>query len=363
MSDPAQNFPQCPTSVSTVVNSAPRPAPFNSPASEQTRDVDTQTIVLRKDRAPLWPHHMPEARREPNLDSYGPDISRQLATFSGDVSSTFPVTATEVQTFVNCPHAHRLRHRMGFESGRLITVTLDDLERYRVNVSRGRIIHLYLQRHEHGWSEETMRRIMHDTIARSVDYPLASPEQYVDEFLPDIRRFLASAQYELLRTADEVHRERSIYLRVPGQPGCEVEAKPDVMFRTNGRWYIIDYKTASFHGERNPLEAVLHDSLRYEMQAALYLAALRAAVGEHAVDSFTYFYTAHGLAVQEMPTDAWLGGAMALLPLISGWMQKGISGPMTPTWSQSKCAGCDFRNTVCKPLGDPDGAPQPRQDR
>lgn len=339
---------------------APRPAPFNpATGSVPAQVIEPQTIVLRKDRAPNWPHDLPDPPIDLSMESYGPAIARRLATFCDEVSSTYPFTATELQTFANCPRRYQWHHHLGASFGRLITVMPDDLERYRVNESRGRIIHLYLERHEHGWGEGKMRQVMRDSIARSVDYPLEKPEQYVDEFLPDVHRFLTSEQYELLRAADEVHRERAIHVHIPGQPGCEVEAKPDVMFRHNRRWYVIDFKTANFSGSPSPLSALLEDTLRYELQAALYLIALQSWVGKHAVDSFTFFYTAHGVAVQETPSDVWLDGWRAMVPSISRLIQKKAFGPLDPQWSRSKCSGCTIRDTVCKPVGDPDGTPRP----
>ena len=341
-------------------HSAPTPAPFNAPAVPTPTNIITpQTFVLRKDRPPYWPHDLPDEPLDLNNHIFGPDIARRLASFCDELSSDYSCTATELQTFANCPRQYYWQHHLGTRNGRLLPVMQDDLARHRVHESRGRIIHLYLQRHEVGWSETKMRDKMRDTIVRSVDYPLEAPEQYVPEFLPDIQRFLASKQYELLRTADEVHRERPITVRIPGQPGCEIETRPDVMFRNNRRWYVIDYKTANFSGSPNPLLSLLDDTLRYELQAALYLIALQECMGKHAVESFTFYYTAHAVAVQETPTDVWLDGWRAIVPSISRWIQKKNFGPAEPRYTQHKCTGCPFRDTVCKPVGDPDGTPRP----
>lgn len=361
MSDaPRHTLPSGP--AARAIQSAPLPAPFTpADASSGAAPIEPQTIVLRKDRPPYWAHDLPNEPRDLTYERYGDVVAQRLVTFWNEVHPSATFTATELQCFATCPNQYRWRYVHGARNGRLITPTLDELERTRVDASRGQIIHLYLQRHEDHWSEATMCDKLRDTIARSVDYPLASPEQYVEEFLPDVQRFLASPQYELMRSADEVLKEVSLQLRLHGQPGCVIEARPDVLIRRHGRWHIIDYKTARFHSAPNPLLALLDDTLRYEMQAALYLIALRECMGKHTVDSFTFFYTAHGVAVQETPTDVWLDGAEQLLSPMARWIQQGALGPTDPVWSASKCGGCDFRKTVCKPVGDPEGTPRPRR--
>jgi hypothetical protein len=200
---------------------------------------------------------------------------------------------------------------------------------------------------------------MRDSMLRSLDCTPLDVDRYVDDMLADVRRFLASEQYDLLRRADEVLREVTLTLHIPGQPGCVIEARPDVVFRHNRSWYIMDYKTANFGAAENPLLAILEDTTRYELQAAIYLAALRQHFGRHAVEAFTFFYTAHGVAVQETPSDKWLDGTIALMPTFSRWIQKRMFGPMSPVWKARKCTGCEFRGTVCKPIGDPGRPPAP----
>jgi hypothetical protein len=65
------------------------------------------------------------------------------------------------------------------------------------------------------------------------------------------------------------------------------------------------------------------------------------------------------VAVQETPTDVWLDGWRKIVPSMSRWIQKKAFGPADPPFSRAKCTGCTLRDTVCKPVGDPEGTPRP----
>lgn len=91
-------------------------------------------------------------------------------------------------------------------------------------------------------------------------------DQAAEAFAPMLEQFLASPLAERLRQAEAVHRELDFTSAFgPGR----LRGQIDLLYRCEGQWHVVDYKTDRVHGD---VDAKL---ARYELQLAAYADAVQ----------------------------------------------------------------------------------------
>lgn len=143
-------------------------------------------------------------------------------------------------------------------------------------------------------------------IGRLVGQDLLTVEEAELVPVDEIAAFFQSELGRRLQGADTVQREALFTMRLPAaevepliasEPGAEdegivVQGMADCLFKEEGEWILIDYKSDRLWGE-----SLTERAERYRLPMALYARAVEAAMDEAVREAYLYFFAA-GAVVQ-----------------------------------------------------------------
>lgn len=172
-----------------------------------------------------------------------------------------------------------------------------DAEDSRRGALRGTAMHRVMQHIDvtSGHDSDVVRR----EIARLVAQDLLTEEEAKLISVEEIAAFFRSDLGRRLQQADTVQREALFTMRLPAteveptiasEPGADdegvvVQGMADCLFKEDGEWILIDYKSDRLVGELAPSRAE-----RYRIPMQLYARAVEAAMDEPVKEAHLYFF-------------------------------------------------------------------------
>jgi hypothetical protein len=264
------------------------------------------------------------ARRVPDLP-IGPIIS-QADHF----------TASELQEYLRCRDAHRLRYLHG--------VTRAEI---RKDFSRptpaewGSALHLLLAQDGGNASDDQRARLaLHSLVKHWATATPLKAEPFVPALVAEAERFYTSRWGRALRDAAAVEHELRFAFAL--HESAMVDGTIDLAYSSPRGWTLLDFKTPTLPADRGAGTAAVQHAIGHELQAAVYtMAMIRAG---HRVRRFVFYYTKHDLAVVIVITPVWLETwRWLLLALIDGVRAESRRFDPLPVISNRRCDPCSLR--------------------
>jgi len=337
-----------PSATATRHLQCPPIAPFNALSERRTASRrsspalhdDDATLILSPMAPPHWPH-------APVLEGFKPSRHLPVAALAlpdgppREAHHRIPsitLSASEVQTYIECPWRHRHRYRTGFT-----TNTLDlGGERPLSAADRGSALHAYLALFDPEWSASERRERMRQLLAEL--RPGASVgDDVLDDSMQSAERVTTSRWHRRLWTASMYCREVPFLFAF--SPDVALAGRMDALFQEGDRWVVLDYKSTCISNPPARLSDVMDEAIRYSAQAAIYAMAVRAVYGPVDV-SVVFLFTETGDSAKLVPNDSWYGGWHERLNTVIDRIVHDMYDPQM-TRVESRCSGCAFER-VCE---------------
>ncbi|NBB95802.1 MAG: UvrD-helicase domain-containing protein [Planctomycetes bacterium] len=244
------------------------------------------------------------------------------------------LAATALAEFEACPALYRWRYELRGPTWLPTTpdaTAVDDNAAELDAMTFGTLLHRCMELldvHRPASAETLVRQAAADLDldnARAIE-PAAK------QFAPMLERFLDSDLAGWLRCADAVHRELDF---VASAGPATVRGQIDLLYRTDGAWHVVDYKSDRVHGDP---KAKLDT---YRLQLLIYAHAVRRFTGEAdaPADASLYFLPAGDLAVVELDAPA-LAEAEQRLAFVASQLIAARRSGRFPRCGSARCDLC-----------------------
>lgn len=323
----------------------PNPLPLTYP------DRNGHPVPIRT----ALPPEMPPAERGPvwSLAQLA-EVVREQATLAGPPEEDWRaqlkpplapmaearVAVTELEAFAFCPRRYqweRLLHlpeeMVNVEGEEPPVPTTPERE---AALSLGLLAHAALERLPKDIAPADLPGFVQRVAAGMRAEEVVLGEEVEAAVVPLLGNWLASPYWERLRTAEEVRSEVPFVVRL--DDGTQLLGRFDLLFRRNGRWRGLDYKTDRVTGD-----VAAYVESRYGLQQRAYgLAATR--LLREAFAGLDFYFLQSGEVVTWRPTPETLTAAEnRVREAILAWREALSRDDFPPTGDFNRCQRCTYR--------------------